>query len=111
MVVGNFWSEAEGEVLPVAHLVLVHRGNGFNDLNHVQKTSSVSNRDVEWPLNYIRLHSDVQTYLSRHCRLTHEDLTVGSKLWRVVVHIFDSDVDTNFGVLMMAACTQTRKPR
>lgn len=36
VVVANFWSKAEGEVLPVAHLVFVHRGNGFNDLNHTR---------------------------------------------------------------------------
>lgn len=37
VVVGNFWSKAEGEVLPVAHLVFVHRGNGFNNLNHTRE--------------------------------------------------------------------------
>lgn len=74
------------------------------------KTSPVSDNDVQCRLNYIQLHS-VQTYLPRHCRLTHEYLVVGRELWRVVIHIFDSDVDTDFGVLMMAACTQTHRPR
>lgn len=74
-------------------------------------TSSVGNRDFECPLNYIQLRSDVQTYLPRHGGLTHEDLSVGRELWRVVVHVFDSDVDANFGVLMMAACAQTHRPR
>lgn len=52
VVVGNLWSKAEGEVLPVAHFVFVHRRNGFNDLITCAKTPLVSNGDVERPLNY-----------------------------------------------------------
>lgn len=79
--------------------------------SQAQKHLQSANRDVGCPLNYTQLPSHVQTYLPRHGRLTHEDLIVGSELWRVVVHVFDSDVNTDFGVLVMAACTQTRMSR
>lgn len=47
-------------------------------------------------------------YLSRRNRLTHEDLVVGGKLWRVVVDVLHPDVHTHFGVLVVTAYTQTQ---
>lgn len=52
---------------------------------------------------------DAPTYLPGHGRLTHEHLVVGGELRGVVVHVFDPDVDTDFGVLVMAACTRVDK--
>lgn len=111
VVVGDFWSEAEREVLPVAHLVFVHRRNGFNDLEPPPKKnmSTIRNGDVESPPDDVRADGDARTYLPGHGRLTHEHLVVGGELRGVVVHVFDPDVDTDFGVLVMAAYTQVDK--
>lgn len=47
------------------------------------------------------------TYLPRRDRFTHEDFVVGRKLRRVVVHVFDFDVNAHFGVLVVTPCTHT----
>lgn len=52
-------------------------------------------------------HKDPAMYLPRSDCLTHEDLVVGSKLWRVVVDVLYPDVHTNFGVLVVTAYTHT----
>lgn len=56
VVVGNFWSKAECEALPVAHLIFVHRRNRFNDLNH--RWENIFAQKREHPLNS---RFDVQT--------------------------------------------------
>lgn len=40
MVVGNFRSEAECEVLPVSHLVFVHGTYCFNNLNNTDQNKT-----------------------------------------------------------------------
>lgn len=47
------------------------------------------------------------TYLPRRDRFTHEDFVVGRELRRVVVHVFDFDVNAHFGVLVVTPCTHT----
>lgn len=49
VVVGNFWSKAECEVLPVAHLIFVHRRNRFNDLNH--RCENIFTQKQEHPIS------------------------------------------------------------
>ena len=43
------------------------------------------------------------TYFARSDVLTHQDLVLGGKFRGVVVYVFDFDVDTDFGVLVMSA--------
>lgn len=43
------------------------------------------------------------TYFARVDILTHENFTLSSKFWGVVIHIFDFDIDSYFRILVMAA--------
>lgn len=44
-----------------------------------------------------------ETHFARSDVLTHQDLVLGGKLRGVVVYVFDFDVDTDFGILVMSA--------
>lgn len=46
VVVGDFWSEAEREVLSVRHLVFVHRTHRFNDLKRKNTQKRTSHKDT-----------------------------------------------------------------
>lgn len=122
MVVGDFWSEAEREVLSVSHFVFVHCAYGFNYLKCTQRNISIQQFlgtflglfTIILPVTCLfctcmfkRKLTHTQTYLSWCNSFTHEDFIVGSELWGVVIHVFHFDVNTYFGVLMVASYTHT----
>ena len=108
---GDFRSEAECEVLPVSHLVFVHGADSFNNLKpNTPGGKTLISHTVKYMFVYLNPPNTLMylmTYLPRRDRFTHEDFVVGRELRRVVIHVFNFDVDAHFGVLVVTPCTHT----
>lgn len=62
LVVGDFLSEAECEVLPVSHLVFVHCTDAFNDLHSTHgNTSETATHQYETVSGCLVFHADMFT--------------------------------------------------